>query len=168
MAVPPYGYSAAPPAGAMSGRRGTSGSTPQPYSPEEDRARAERRAEQEAQDAYNRYMQSLSLGVQLAGQGYQNQAQNVYNANQLGGAQQQLASIGYGLGQDLSQQQLALGRGQVDLAQLLVQEAALKNARAQQEEANRRYGFNLDLDLGRARGQERAGPGSLAQSMFRR
>jgi hypothetical protein len=167
MARPTYGYSASPPAGTI-GLRGNSTTTPQPYSPEEDRARAERRAEQEAQDAYNRYMQSLSLGVQLAGQQYQNQSQNVYNANQIGGAQQQLASIGYGLGQDLSQQKLALGRGQVDLAQLLVQAAALKNAHAQQAEANRRYGFNLDLDLGRARGQERAGLGSRAQSMFRR
>lgn len=126
---------------------------PAPYSPEQRRDREERDLEQAQRDAYSRWLTEQSLALQLAGQAYQNQAQGIYNRNQLSQAEQSRAATRYGLGQDILSTQQAIERGKTDLAQ--------------QRLSNIRYGYTLQRDLNRAKNQERTGIGTRAASMFR-
>lgn len=128
---------------------GNTAKQPLPYSPED----ARRRAEQEEQEAYSRWVQSQSLGLQLAGQKQQNLAQRVYNANTLAQAAQSAAASGYGLGRDRAGARLAVAAGETDLAQ--------------QAQANRRYGFGLRRDIAQQRSRPQPGYGSRAASLFR-
>lgn len=143
---------------------GNSAQKPMPYSPEQLRDREER----EAQEAYNRWIAEQGLLLQLLGQGQQNANQEIFNANQLASAKQGAASTRYGLGRDAFQSELGLARGRVDLGQMGLSRARMENDVKQWVEQNRRYGLGLDMDLARARGQERAGDASLAGGMFRR
>jgi hypothetical protein len=109
--------------------------------------------QRDQQDAYNRWIQSQSLGLQLAGQQYQNQAQGVQNANAVSQARQSRASTRYGLGNDVAGMDLRLAQALTDLAQ--------------QGLANHRYGFNLDLDLAQTLNREQPGYASRAAALFR-
>jgi hypothetical protein len=109
--------------------------------------------QRDQQDAYNRWLQAQSLGMQLAGQQYQNAAQGVQNANTISSARQSRAGTRYGLGNDVAGMDLRIAQALTDLAQ--------------QGLANHRYGFNLDLDLAQILNREQPGYGSRAAALFR-